>query len=90
MDVFPNRALIITDQSIWIGDRGKRRVGICNGQYGVVSAHKLLLLRVVHLDVGCLLYPREAAHREVGDEEEGGQGAATSESGAVVALLFES
>ena len=79
-----NRHVII------IGDCGKRRVGICNGQYGVVDTHELLLLRVVHLVVGCLLDPREAAHRVVSDDEEGGQGAATSKSGAMVTPLFES
>ena len=59
-------------------------------QYGVFRAHELLLLRVVHLVVGCLMDHREAAHRVVGDDEDGGQGAETSESCAVVALLFES
>ena len=39
--------------------------------------------------MGCSLDPIEAAHRVEGDDEEGGQGAATSESGAVVAPLFE-
>ena len=59
-------------------------------QYGVFRAHELLLLRVVHLVVGCLMDHREAAHRVVGDDEEGGQGAATSKSGTVVPPLFES
>ena len=76
-------------ESKFESDRWKRHAVICMVQYWVLLTDKLLFLREIYLVVGYLSDPREAAHRVVGDYEEGGQGAATSKSGAVVTPLFE-